>query len=375
MSTIVSPKASPNKQSGWHILQPPQQTGTLFNRLGLEWDYFMVHDRAGSFTGSIGYVIADPAAQKAHWLKRFTLLPSGVGVAIAGKFTNHQKIANFLHFDFEQVQLSTDTKSLIAQDDARNLQASFRVQPNGSIRLEGCTQDIEYQLTIQKDWHHHVPQGSEAFTPITGRDMGLFSQERWTVDVIWPRTHVSGYIRDLRQQKTFQIVGHGYRENSFGRWLFWSGGWDFAAMSDEKSGVQWVWQTYHRSQDLSYLDVSFPVDGVQQAFRFWARDGQLQWQHNNWQLDPSAGQKFPLDATIYARNQDYIVETQLTIDDNEIALLHNKSWYTRIYVIFALFPVCKGSIYRVADGARVLEFSGRGGGEYSTLRFPKLGSN
>lgn len=351
-------------------MQPRRQVFSFLSRLRLEWDYFMVHDHGGAFTGSIGYVLADPAAQNSHWLKRFTLLPSGVGVAIAGMFTSGHKIANFLHFDFDQVQLSTDTKSLIAQADAGRLQAALHVEPN-SLKLKGCTHDIEYQLTIQEDWQNRFSHSSEAFTPVTGRGIGLLPGERWTVDVIWPRTQVSGYIRDLKQKATFEIVGHGYRENSFGQWLFWSGGWDFAAMSDESTGVQWVWQTYHHSQDLSYLDISFPVDGVQQAFRFWAREGQLQWQHHRWHLDPRAQQTFPMNATIYARNQDYIVETQLSIGDNAVALLHDQSWYTRIYVIFAFFPYCKGSIYRIADGARVLEFSGRGGGEYSTLRFPK----
>ncbi|MDV3348436.1 hypothetical protein D0962_32345 [Leptolyngbyaceae cyanobacterium CCMR0082] len=368
----MSTTPSTDKQLGWHILQPPRQAFGIFSRLRLEWDYFMIHDHGGTFTGSIGYVLADPTAQRVRWLKRFTLLPSGVGVAIAGMFTHGHKIANFLHFDFDQAQLSTDTKSLTAQDDVSNLQATFHVKPNNSLQIAGCTHDIEYQLAVQEDWQNHSSHGSEVFTPITGRDMGLLPWEQWTVDVIWPRTQVSGYIRDLRQKVTFEIVGHGYRENSFGRWLFWAGGWDFAAMSDEKTGVQWVWQTYHHSQDLSYLDLSFPIEGVPQAFRFWAREGQLQWQHHHWCLDPKAQQKFPLDATIYAHNQDYIVETTLSIGDNEIALLHENSWYTRIYVIFALFPFCKGSIYRVADGARVLEFSGQGGGEYSTLRFPKI---
>lgn len=165
----MSTALSSNKQLGLHILQPTQQAFGLLNRLKLEWDYFMVHDRAGSFTGSIGYVLADPAIRNAHGLNRFKLLPSGVSVAIAGMFTKG----------------------------------------------------------------------------------------------------------------------------------------------------------------------------------------------------------FPLDTAIYAHNQDYIVETKLSIGDREIALLYKNSWYTRIYVIFVLFPFCKGSIYRVADGVRVLEFSGQGGGEYSTLRFPK----
>ena len=233
----MSKVLSPNQQLRWHILQPTQQALGFLSRLRLEWDYCMVHDHAGAFTGSIGYVLADPAAQIDHWLNRFTLLPSGVSVAIAGMFADGSKIANFINFPFKKVQLSPNTKALTAQDSDNHLQAALKFQPENGLQLEGLTHDIEYRLDIQADWQMPSLQESEAFTPVTGRDMGLLPNEQWTVDVVWPHTRVSGYIRDLRKNKTFEITGHGYRENSYGRWLFWSGGWDFAAMSDEKSGV------------------------------------------------------------------------------------------------------------------------------------------
>lgn len=188
----MSTTLSSNKPLGWHILQPPRQAFGLLSRLRLEWDYCMVHDHGGAFTGSIGYVVADPAAQRVRWLKRCSLLPSGVGVAISGMFTNGHKIANFLHFDFDQVKLSTDTKSFTAQDDAHNLQAELQVKPNNSLTLKGCTHDIEYQLTVQEDWQNRLARSREVFTPVTGRGMGLLPGEQWTVDVIWPRTQVSG---------------------------------------------------------------------------------------------------------------------------------------------------------------------------------------
>ncbi|ESA35714.1 hypothetical protein N836_10635 [Leptolyngbya sp. Heron Island J] len=352
---------------GWHILQPTQQRSSLYGRLSLEWDYCMVHDHQGAFTGSIGYVVADPMVQKTHWCNRFKLLPSGVSVAIAGMFANGRKLANFINFPFNNVQLSANTKSLTAQDHNTHLWATLKVHPDGGLQLEGITQDIEYQLDILAAQPCLLPRDN-AFTPVTGRDMGHLPNEQWTVDVIWPRANVSGYIRDLNKNKTVEITGHGYRENAFGQWLFWAGGWDFAVVSDHQSGVQWVWQTYHRSQELSYLDLSFPLDGVQKTVRFFAQTGQLQWQHQHWQFDPQARQKYPLDTTVYAHNQDYRVETQLFIGKNQVPLLYNNSWYTNIYVIFALFPFCKGAIYSVKEGTQLLKFSGQAGGEYSTLR-------
>ncbi len=351
---------------GWHILQPAQQKSGLLSRFSLEWDYFMIHDQTGAFTGSIGYVIADPRVQAPHWWNRFKLLPSGVSVAIAGMFADGSKIANFINFPFNNVQLSADTKSLIAQGPHH--QAALNVYPDNSLQLEGITQNIEYQFNIQADQQYRLLPKDDAFTPVTGRDMGHLPNEQWTVDVIWPRTKVSGYIRDLNKNKTIEISGHGYRENSFGQWLFWTGGWDFAVVSDHQSGVQWVWQTYHRSQDLSYLDLSFPIDGVQKTVRFWAQAGQLQWQHQHWQFDPQARQKYPLDTTIYAHNQDYRVKTKLFIGDNQVPLLYNSCWYTKIYVIFALFPFCEGTIYSAKEGTPLSKFSGQAGGEYSALR-------
>lgn len=354
--------------SGWHILQSTQQGPGLYSRLRLEWDYCMVHDQTGAFTGSIGYVVADPMVQTPHWWNRFKLLPSGVSVAIAGMFADGSKIANFINFPFDNVQLFTNTKSLVAQEN--HLQATLKVHPDNSLQLEGITQDIEYQLDIQPEQQHHLGQTGDAFTPVTGRDMGRLPNEQWTVNVIWPRTKVSGYIRNLTQNKTVEIAGHGYRENAFGQWLFWTGGWDFAVVSDPQSGVRWVWQTYHRSQDLSYLDLSFPMDGVQKTVRFWAKTGQLHWQHQHWQFDPQARQKYPLDTTVYAHNQDYRVETKLFIGENQVPLLYDSCWYTNIYVIFALFPVCEGTIYSAKEGNQILKFSGQAGGEYSALRSP-----
>lgn len=351
---------------GWHILR--SRPGPL-NRLSLEWDYCMVHDRA--FTGSIGYVVADPAVQKRPWLKRWALLPSGVCVAIAGQFANGHKVANFLQFDFDQVQLSANTKSLSAHDPAKGCYATLTASHD--LQLEGRTQDIAYQLTVQEDVQD-LPQNSDVFTPVTGRDMGWLPNERWTVDVIWPRTQVTGYINDLSNNQPIRIAGHGYRENSFGQWLFFTGGWDFAVVSDQQSGVRWVWQTYHRSQDLSYLDLSFPAGGIQKTARFWARAGQLRWRHPHWQFDPAARQHCPLDTVVHAHNEEYIVDAKLTMGSDRVALLHKKSWYTQIYVIFALFPWVEGTIYRAADYAPLVRFSGQGGGEYATLRSLKKSS-
>lgn len=186
--------------------------------------------------------------------------------------------------------------------------------------------------------------------------------------MIWSRTQVVGQIIYRPSGQALEIRGHGYRENSWGRWSLIFDGWDFAAGSNAASGVQWAFQTYHRSKALDYLDVSFLDRGQLQGERFRAARNELGWFHNHWAFDRQAQQCVPLDTTVVATNSRYRVEAQIAIDNRQAAILSGVTPLTNLFVIMEHFPRIEGQITRRGTGEVVAEFAGQAGGEFSYLR-------
>ncbi len=89
-----SPRAScTTGLQGWQVLSDDYQIGKPYFLDGVtfQWDYFMVH--GDGFTGSIGYVVADPRQHLAG------LMPSGGNAAISGMFSaTGEPAADYVNF-------------------------------------------------------------------------------------------------------------------------------------------------------------------------------------------------------------------------------------------------------------------------------------
>jgi hypothetical protein len=194
----------------------------------------------------------------------------------------------------------------------------------------------------------------------------MFPGEEWNVNMLWPRTLVSGWVKRLDTNEQIVVQGHGYRENSWGRWAFNLGGWDFAVVSDATAQVSWAWQTYHfKSSALDYVDVGFVDGGALKLIQF--PSAQVGWSHAAWTFDTVARQCVPLDTKVVARNEAYSIEANVTLAQRQIAMLSDATSATKQYVIMIQFPWVQGTIKR-ADGSVVTTFAGQGGGEFSTTR-------
>lgn len=356
---------------GWHILSPAYQKPSLLDGLSFEWDYLMIHDQQGRFTGIIGYFLSDPR-DRLHGF----FLPTGGSVAIAGEFNTTERVAEFASFDWRHTIASPDQREFHVSDPLSGTYAALKPIPASAnqpdtLRLQGRTITFEWELSVTQDWSDRdglLSQANAPFSPVTASDFGLFPGENWTVDMVWPRTQVTGHMLYRPTGQLFEINGHGYRENSWGRWSLVFDGWDFAIASDAASGVQWGFQTYHRSKKLDYLDLSFIDQGQLQGERFHATRNELAWFHRSWTFDRQAQQCVPLDTTVIAANSRYRVEAHLAIDKRQVAILSSATPVTNLFFIMEHFPRIEGRIIRQGTGEMVTEFAGQAGGEFSYIR-------
>lgn len=351
---------------GWNILGPDYLEPNLLDGLSLEWDYFMVHDSAGAFTGILGYVLADPRGLLGDGARfgplEIDLMPSGGNLAISGELASGERVAEFVDFGLAATTASATTREFYA---ARGDHAASIAPAGDALALDGRTDRFEWSLLVEHDW---AARGD--FAPAFGDDMGVLPGEHWTVHMLWPRTRVTGEIVDRATGEVHAIDGHGYRENSWGRWAFAVDGWDFAILSDAASGVQWAWQSYHLSDTMDFLDVSFYDGGTLVKTQFRADRGELGWRHDQWSFRRQARQCAPRDTILVGQNESYRVEARIDIGDRQTALLSDATPITDAYVIMEHFPTITGSIVRRSDGAVVETFAGQAGGEISFLRSP-----
>jgi hypothetical protein len=344
---------------GWNILQPAYTAPNLLDTLSLEWDYHMVHDSDKDFTGIVAVVIANPRGTFGS-----DLVPSGANLVVSGQWEDGTNFAEFIPFGLD-VELSADERYVLAGDPSSDepyalLEPIFLEDGTQALAFSGQTETVEFDLTFSQDWTERP-----GFEPVTGNDIGIFPGEQWTVYPVWPRSLVTGTIENRQSEETFDIDGHGYRENSFGRYGFVFDGWDFGVVSDADSGVQWVWQTYHSSDTLDYLDISFYDNGELQTVRF--EDDDLGWRHPRWTFDTVANRCIPLKTVVEAENEDYRVVVHYDIGNNQVPILSDATPLTNAFVIMGHFPMMEGAIYR-SDGSLVTTFEGQGGGEISFLR-------
>ena len=358
---------------GWNIMQDDYRDFNILDGLSLEWDYYSFHDKDGKFTGVVGIVVADPEGKLggSETFSALNLMPSGVNFALYGKFAGEEPFADYVPLGLGH-SVGTNERSISATGDNGVFLEEIPVAGVGgaqdSIILRGATEDYSWDLTVKQGFLDYAPLKPETW--VVGNDTDtLFDKEHWTVNMLWPTTEVSGTITKLATGEVVEIDGHGYRENSFGRWAFVMGGWDFAFMSDPDTHVQWAFQTYHfDTTDLDYLDVDFLDNGNPVVQRFRADEGELGWIHGDWQWDEDARQYLPTDSTIIGKNDEYTVEAYVNIGPNYAPMLSDVTFIVKTYCIFAQMPWISGTIKRTATGEVVATFDGQGGGEFSVMR-------
>ncbi len=310
-----NPPAVRNATQGWNILSDDFPPHDLLDGISFEWEYYMIH-APPAFTGIIGHVLMDPRGHLEG------VLPSGLNVAVAGKFgdgpscdapsANTTCVMNYVPFWINGTQTGPGPEAAMnasgAAGDAWASITAHADEAGGRIRLEGSTADAEWSLTVKQGLTGR-PAVPATYIP----DLGTLPSEHWTVHMVWPTSKVSGSITNHATGEVNDIDGHGYRENSFGRWLFALDGWDFAIFSDVERegerGVAWQWQAYHKSSTgmANTVDVSFYDDEELKSLHFSGQKGEIGWYHNDWSFSKTARQCVPRNAVIEAANDEYPV--------------------------------------------------------------------
>lgn len=356
---------------GWNIMSPEYLEPSDIDGISFEWDYFMVHASDGAFTGSVGYLFANPRNVSGLG----DLLPKGGNAAVAGLFKDGGRAADYRNFGIDGSSISGTERRFDAQGDGDGQfakmtpeRAAVAGEPD-SLHLEGKTDAFAWDLRVVQDWPALSASGS-VFAPMRGDDVGsLLTDENWNVNMLWPRTRIDGAVTRLGTGEQIAVSGHGYRENSWGRWAFNMGGWDFGVVSDEASGVSWAWQSYHKkSVALDYVDVGFVDDGAVKLEQFRASNGEVGWSHPSWTFDAEARLCVPLTTHVEAQNAEYRIVADLDLKDRQVPMLSDATSATKQYVIMIQFPLVSGTITRRSDGVQVAAFSGQGGGELSNAR-------
>ena len=379
MATELAPVTSP---SGWHVLHSDYLGLSPVDGFTFEWQYFMVHDASGQFTGSIGYVLVDPRGRLGgvsesegwvRWRLPVSLMPSGASVAIAGRWADGSGFSNYERFT-DGYEVSDTSKNFLASDSARDLTAVLIEEKkvtavSGSFRLRGETPDATWDLIVTPDWPDAgADQIGSPFGPVSGNDVGFLPGETWNVHMQWPRTRVEGKMTNRRTGESIQISGHGYRENSWGRWNFAVDGWAFAILSDARSKVMWSWQSYHKSKEMDWLDVRFKDRGVTKSLRLFSKDDQLRWRLKDWSFDQEAYACIPHAVEVVGQDANYRIYATYDLNEAQQPMLSNATALTRIFVIMTHTPKIKGTIINRNTGQTVTTFEGQGGGEFSTTR-------
>ena len=382
---LSAPHPTDQVHAGWNILSEPYTLTSPVDGFTFEWQYFMVHDSAGQFTGSIGFVVADPKGRLGSPssdgaivpsntpVLPFSIMPSGPSVAVAGRWadgswtSNYERLQNGTHVEKEG-------KGFAARDDkhgyfAELSEADKVTAAGGTFDLKGQTADIAWDLRITPEWTERASdQPALPFGPITGYDMGLLPGEKWTVHMQWPRTHVEGTITNLKTGQSHAISGHGYRENSWGRWNFAVDGWAFSVVSDAASKVQWSWQSYHKSKTMDWVDVSFEDQGQTVKRRYFAHENELRWTLSDWSFHQDARQCVPNKVEVVAQDGDYRIKANYDLTGAQTPMLSQATPLTKIFVIMIHTPYIRGTIENAKTGAVISTFEGQGGGEFSTMR-------
>jgi len=366
--------------TGWHVLSDDYAAPHFLDGLSLEWDYYAFTNMDGTFTGTIGITVNDPRGHLGNDSGKIapgipSLQPSGGNAAIIGRFADGVKKAEFLHFGLFNGTTKKAGKDLrtfdCAMDDGTGYAKQYPL-PDGAggyagIKLKGQSPTMTWDLTVTPLWPERLKNRGKTWR--IGDDVGIISGEHFTVNSIWLSIQVTGTIvrRDLNESIAIDAVG--YREDSFGRYAFITGGWDFTFGLDPANKTEFMIQTFYPfSKKLDYMYVQFEKDG-QDVFReFRADRGQLTWRHDDWHWNDAAKICHPSTTQLQAEDADYEIEISADIEKEYAPILSDITPMTHLYVITELMPTFTGTIRDKSTSLIIDNFSGTGGGEYSVLR-------
>lgn len=358
---------------GWRILQPDYNKNSYLDAISFEWDYFMIH--SDTWNGIVGYVLANPRGRAPHL--NWALLPNGNNAGVVGEIPGQKPVANYVNFGIDNTSINATQRAMVATGpngtytDYKALPAGG---PNGepAFQLKSRTTDWEWDFLVTQDQVDRdvLRQSSGAFGTDYGNDVGLLPEEEWNVDVTWPRTNVVGTVKYLKTGQVIPVNGKGYREDSWGKYLLSVDGWDFLVFGENSAtGVTGTWQTYHKSNKMDYLDISFYDNGVLKMQRFHSHKNEMGWRHPNWKWDGDANSCVPTNTRIVAKNSQYTVELDSVIGNRQTPILSNQTVGVSIFFIQEQFPTVTGKIKR-ANGSVVTTFTAKAGGEFSRTRDP-----
>ena len=138
----------------------------LLDGLSLEWEYFMVHD--DSFTGIIGYVLADPREYLGGDAP-LKLMPSGMNIAVAGQWDPNaggepRMVSDFVNFKPSHTKAGEDSMTVVASDCCANDDVSCIAETCDNwckltpfpaeemLHLEGQTSGVAYDIEVTNGW-------------------------------------------------------------------------------------------------------------------------------------------------------------------------------------------------------------------------------
>lgn len=371
-----------NPYSGWNVLSDEYVKYKHLDGLTLEWDYFAVADKKGNFDGIIGLTINDPRGRLGDddkWVIDGLvpkLQPSGGNVAVVGRFNDGTKFAEFLHFGLLNETTKTAGKNLrtfdCTMDDGSGYYTKQYPIPDGNggydgIKLEGESENIIFDLTVKPLWPERIAERGDAWR--IGKDIGILEDEHFTVNIVWLTTEIKGTIIRKSTGEKINIDATGYREDSFGRYAFIAGGWDFGFLQDVKSGVGICFQSYHpNTTDLDYLHIDWEENGKLIFKEFRADEDQLTWIHDSWSWSYAAQLCHPDVTTLVAEDNEYLIEIDIEIYDEYIPLLSDTTIVTDAFVINEHMSWWRGTITKKSTGEVVKSFNKRGWSEFANAR-------
>lgn len=365
---------------GWKILDSEWNQDHLLDLMAIEWEYFMIHDGDSGFVGIIGYVLTNPRARLSFIP---AIVPAGGNLAVGGMIHGKKAVSEYINFGAAHTKASGDNKHIYMNDPATGYWGKITPLPAGApdgseaLRLSGSTELFSWDLMVYQSWSemNALRRGVDGpFTVKPDWDVGYLPGEVWTLDAVWPRTAVVGTVKVRATGEVIQIDGKGYRENSWGRYLLSVDGWDFLVFSDDaREGTMIVMQTYHKSNELDFMDVMFYDKGTLKAMRLLPHLGEAGWYHGKWQWDGEARQCVPLDTLIIGEKNGYRVEANIRIPPTaQKAFLSNEALGTAVFFIQEQYPWVKGQITRIENGEIVARFEGQAGGEFALSKSAAL---
>lgn len=358
---------------GWCINQ--EATGNQIEDVSLlEWDLHTFHNRDFSFNGQVGYAIANP-----NGFLEGLGTPSGLSLAVFMERQNEAPIGNYENFHLDTLAFSDTEKYLQAGNPFVDDGLFATLEPittvnsrEPALRLQGRSTDFEWDLVVtqaRKDLDRLREHDNAPFTAVRGTDVGILDTEVWTADAIWPRTNVMGQVKVRSTGEIIPIDAYGYREANYGSYLILLDGADWVrAAEEDENGVVMVMKSYHRSELLDNLDITFVEDGEMKAERFRSRDEEFGWFHPQWTFDERVNQCVPLSTRLRAENERYIVAATVDIGNRQAPLLSDFSPITETYFLQEQFSTVTGVVINKQTQRVVTEFTAQGSGEFTYLK-------